>query len=87
VRSTRIKAPSIGFLIGLAGSVGFAGSLSLFAGCTERVVSAKGIGTDKYVVEPDKPGLFSSSSSKKAVPTGPSPNPFGKSRPAPSQTY
>lgn len=48
--------------------------LALLAGCQERVVKAKGIGTDRYVVQPDQPSIFDT---KRAQPVGPTPNPYG----------
>lgn len=56
-------------------------------GCEQRVVKAKGIGTDHYAVEPDAP----SKPAKRVRPVGPTPNPtmmtpIKKSRPMPSSS-
>lgn len=71
----------VGLRPALTGAAILAG-LALSA-CQERVVSAKGIGTERYVVKPDP----APKTTKKAIPTGPAPNPTGRPRATPSQSW
>lgn len=50
-------------------------ALAAVTGCEQRVVSAKGIGTDRYVVQPDPPPTTTSSKSRFVPPrTTPTPS-------------
>lgn len=70
--------------IGLRPALTSAAILGLaLSACQERVVSAKGIGTERLVVKPDAP----SKPTKKAIPTGPAPNPTGRPRATPTQSW